>query len=367
MNQDNQFPPRFGQQNPQQYGFSSYDMPPAGKKGFVAKVFGDDIADKVSSPLFATGALLVAGVAFAAVIMAAYPDSPEDQDIPVVTADAMQYKEIPTEPGGMVIPNRDSTIFSAMNEEGTAPEPLENLLAEPTAEEEPVDKLAAFARQVEESVESEAATAGEAAEETAPDDSVTTAAAETEETEPVTLSKVVPKETITEQKIRVIEAKPPAAGTTTTAAAESETRPKIVHKPGENPETLAFVRDVLDKKDTGGTTTTTANASDVATGSAAIEPASGTPATQDFTITPGSHYVQLASVKSLDGAEGEWGKLQKEYTAELGSVPHRVQAADLGEKGTFYRIQAGPMSKDSAVKICESIKSQKPGGCLVTQ
>lgn len=363
MNQDNQFP-RFGQQSPQQYGLGSYDMKPP-RRGLVEKVFGPGLAQKFSSPLFATGALLLAGVAFAGVIMMAYPDSKDDKDIPVVKADTLAYKDIPTDPGGMDIPNRDSTIFSTMNEgEGAEPAPLENLLASPAEEDEPVDKLAAFARQVEESVEEAGEAAGEAVEETTPAKTTTTAAAETkaEETEPVTLAKIAPKETVSETKIRVVEAKPPAA------APVEEERPKIVHKPGENPETLEFVRSVLDKKD-GQVAAAAApsGASDVATGAASIQPASGTPATQDFTITPGSHYVQLASVKSLDGAEGEWGKLQKTFSAELGSVPHRVQAAELADRGTFYRIQAGPMSKDSAAKICESIKAQKPGGCFVTQ
>ncbi|MCB1721141.1 MAG: SPOR domain-containing protein [Alphaproteobacteria bacterium] len=39
----------------------------------------------------------------------------------------------------------------------------------------------------------------------------------------------------------------------------------------------------------------------------------------------------------------------------------------MGERGTYYRIQAGPMSRASASDICDSIKAQKPGGCLVTQ
>ena len=145
--------------------------------------------------------------------------------------------------------------------------------------------------------------------------------------------------------------------------AEEKVRPEIKHKAGESPETLEFVKNVLDKKDGK----TVASASDVATQTvAAVQPAAGD-ATRDFTITPGSHYVQLGSVKSLDGASGEWGRLQKEFSEELAAAPHRVQAAELGDRGTFYRIQAGPMSKDSASAICESIKAQKPDGCLIVQ
>ncbi|MCI5061141.1 MAG: SPOR domain-containing protein, partial [Alphaproteobacteria bacterium] len=82
-------------------------------------------------------------------------------------------------------------------------------------------------------------------------------------------------------------------------------------------------------------------------------------------VASGSYYIQLASVKSADGAEIEWKKLQKKYTGPLAGLSHRVQKAELGEKGTFYRIQAGPVAKDQASRICSEIKKITPGGCLV--
>ena len=357
MNHDPNFP-RFGQQSPQQYGLQSFDTPPA-KRGMAEKIFGPRLGQKLSSPLFATSALLLAGVAFAAIIMAAYPNSPDDTEIPVVKADRTAFKAAPDDPGGLRIENRDSTIFSTMNNARQAETaPIENLLDDADSR----DKLAAFARQVEETIEEEQGAADRPSQEIK-SDMPTLAKAGSEssgETAPVTLQKIVAAE------------KPEASASTETAQAE---KPKIVHKAGENPETLEFVRSVLDKKDerfavektaSGRAPLETPDAVDVATRAASVQPAAGDP-TAPFTITPGNHYVQLASVKSLDGAEGEWGKLQKAFSVELANAEHRVQAAELGERGTFYRIQAGPMSKDSAVEICESIKAQKPGGCLVVQ
>lgn len=342
MNQDPNYP-RFGQQPPHQYGLHSFDTPSA-RRGIVEKLLGERIAQKFSSPLFATAAFVIAGVAFAGVIIAVYPDLPDQNDIPVVKAETLAYKEIPSDPGGMSIPNRDSTVFSAMSGEGPSePAPLEDLLAE----EEPVDKLAAFARQVEEAVEEDRVVGEES------------------ETAPVTLQKIakqsedVASEAAGREVAQVVAPKPPPP-------VDDVERRKIIHKPGENPETLDFVRSVLDKKDGQAV----ASANDVATRAASVAPAAGNAAREvgrDFNITPGSYYVQLGSVKSLSGAEAEWGKLKKAFDAELGSASHRVQSADLGERGTFYRIQAGPMSKASAGEICDSIKAQKPGGCLVTQ
>ncbi len=81
-------------------------------------------------------------------------------------------------------------------------------------------------------------------------------------------------------------------------------------------------------------------------------------------IIAGEYYVQLASVKSNIAAKSEWDKFVSKYSPLLNNVSHRIQTADLGAKGTFYRIQAGSMSKSNADNICNGIKS-KGGSCLV--
>ena len=51
----------------------------------------------------------------------------------------------------------------------------------------------------------------------------------------------------------------------------------------------------------------------------------------------------------------------------LSQEKFRVQEASVNS-GTFYRIQAGPMSKANANNICDSLKQAgKPGGCLVVK
>jgi cell division septation protein DedD len=92
---------------------------------------------------------------------------------------------------------------------------------------------------------------------------------------------------------------------------------------------------------------------------AKTEPAAGTAAAK---VTAGAWFVQLASVKDTAGAASEYKKLQAKH-AGLSGVEYRTQRADLA-KGTFYRIQAGPMGKDSATSVCNSIKA-KGGSCLV--
>ena len=43
----------------------------------------------------------------------------------------------------------------------------------------------------------------------------------------------------------------------------------------------------------------------------------------------------------------------------LGSRQPDIQRADLGARGTFYRVRVGPAaSRSEAVQFCESLKSQ---------
>lgn len=87
----------------------------------------------------------------------------------------------------------------------------------------------------------------------------------------------------------------------------------------------------------------------------AIQPAAG-----------GNFYVQLASVKSEKDAKAQWPKLQTQF-ASLSDLDLRVQKADLGAKGTYYRIQGGPVTEADARKLCSSINAQKSGSCVVAK
>jgi hypothetical protein len=384
MNQD-----RRHQNYGQQFGFDHYDLPP-GRKNIAEKIFGENVASKIRSPFFAAAALLLTGAAFAGIIIASYPAEQSTGEIPTVKADTFAYKQAPAESGGMDIPNRDTTIFQTMAEgQSTESPPIENLLAD----EQPIDKLAAFQRQVEEIAAEEAAAAGSA---TAP----STVAALAPTAEPVAKpkaetsapEKLVPEKPASDQTPaantasaamaakKIVPSAEPAqdqlASTSSSGnaaaldipdpvppSAAMKAKPAIEHKAGENPETLEYVRSVLERRDGVPPAPAPAEqktASAVAEQVSKVEPASG------LSAKPGSYYIQLGSVTSESGASSEWGKFQKAYTSQLEGLSYRVQKADL-DKGTFYRIQAGPISKESAKTLCDSIKAQKPGGCLVTQ
>jgi len=269
-------------------------------------------------PVAAMVILGVAVVVLIGILWAAYPDGESaNENVPIIRADAQPFKVAPDDPGGMDIPHRDSTVFSSIRASRQEQErQIENLLAE-EKQEEPVPRSQLFAglnTEVDDSSEERQATFEDITEET--------------QSRPQAEAQNQPQP-VSERDITAKMGEESAVEIETAKSTMRTPRPDI--KPED--ETQA----------------------------AATEPAAGA------ALPAGSYYVQLASVKSRDGAEGEWKKLQSKYSSQLSGFDHRVERADLGSRGIFYRIQAGPVSKEKAQQVCGEIKSMTPGGCLVTQ
>ncbi|MFK7840189.1 MAG: SPOR domain-containing protein [Bdellovibrionales bacterium] len=335
--------------NQSNYDNFNYDNYNTGKKGFVGA-----IARKMKNPIFATGAILLAGAALAGVLISSYPSGSE-QDVPVVLAETTPFKELPSDPGGLDVPFQDSTVFSSLRDPYASDvQSIENLLDE----EEPVDRLEAFAAEAERIIaETEARRDATDTDSLIEEATGVEAAARSEAGE--RLEAVVAK---AEADKKAVEE---AAARDVVAKIEVPEKPDTLYKPGSSPDTLEFVRDVLEKKDTKAEKPVIVAKLEptqkVASAVADIKPGSG------FDIRPGTHFVQLGSIKSAAASSSEWAKLVKKYPNELASAKYRVERADLGDKGVFFRIQAGPMAGESASEICGSIKAQNPGGCLVVK
>ena len=81
--------------------------------------------------------------------------------------------------------------------------------------------------------------------------------------------------------------------------------------------------------------------------------------------TTGPLRIQIAATKDEASARAEFARLQKAHADLLGNLSATVVKADLGDKGTFYRIQAGPIAdKAQADKLCGQLKPLGIG-CIV--
>jgi cell division septation protein DedD len=77
-----------------------------------------------------------------------------------------------------------------------------------------------------------------------------------------------------------------------------------------------------------------------------------------------AYRVQLAAVKSKDGAATTWTKLQKKHAKLLGNLELTVVEITK-DGGKMYRVQAGPFAdRATAVDTCVALK-QVNQGCLV--
>jgi len=72
----------------------------------------------------------------------------------------------------------------------------------------------------------------------------------------------------------------------------------------------------------------------------------------------------LASVSSNAAAEREWKRMQSGNNELLGKLSLTIQTIKL-DRGTFYRIQAGPLAdRAAASSLCGTLKTRKQD-CLI--
>ncbi len=100
-----------------------------------------------------------------------------------------------------------------------------------------------------------------------------------------------------------------------------------------------------------------------------VQPVSATPAPsesgpsiasliENMSGPTGGWRVQIASVKSEDIAKSTWARLQSAHS-ELASLRMQAVRVDLGDRGVWYRVQAGPLDEKQAHSVCSSLKSRK--------
>jgi hypothetical protein len=78
----------------------------------------------------------------------------------------------------------------------------------------------------------------------------------------------------------------------------------------------------------------------------------------------GGWRVQIAAVKTEDVAKSTWARLQAAHGDVLASLRMQPARVDLGDKGVWYRVQAGPLDEKQAQSVCGTLKGRK-ADCVV--
>lgn len=237
--------------------------------------------------------------------------------VPLIRADKSPTKVRPDVPGGMEVPNQDKTVYDRLAP-GSAPPPPERLLPPPPEPQIPPA-----------SVPPGLDHAGIASQLGAPPGS------------------------------------PPAATPAAPAAGGSGA--------SVQPPAAAAAPATPPAKPDGAETVAAPSQDPAAAQGAAPPPAPAAPPPQagpsiaSLIDSISAYRIQLASVRSEEQARATWARLQKGNGDVLGSLSLRALRVDLGgDKGIYYRVQAGPLDEGGAQSACNQLRKRSID-CIVVK
>jgi cell division septation protein DedD len=99
---------------------------------------------------------------------------------------------------------------------------------------------------------------------------------------------------------------------------------------------------------------------------AAVAPAKPAPKPPAAPAAAGGYRLQIGALRTDDAARKEWERLKHIHADLLGGLGSVTSRADLRDRGTFYRIQAGPiLDAAKAERLCSELKRRNVGCILV--
>lgn len=232
------------------------------------------------------------------------------EELPIIKAETTPTKVKPDDPGGMVVPNMDKTIYdnlSSKENNGSTPPPVARILPGP---EEPLNKTDVM----------EAAPSSEMVPDASPaeHDRIIAPTAEVNPSLPSSRTEMAP-------------------------AVEIPAEPALPQEKSskEKPLTVSDIKSVPATKEAAKISSKGAKLS--------------------------GYRIQLASFKTESDATSTWKMLKKKHQPLVGKLHSFIERKDLGSKGVFYRLQAGPFRKESEARLlCKKLIEAKQG-CIVVR
>ena len=263
----------------------------------------------------------VSGIALAAVVgwfvlSPRYTDN-LNTELPIIRRPQTAVKVQPANPGGMEILNQDKSVYDIIEKKDTSDLKVEKLLPAPeepqlptiVATDELNDTIAEQAKKIIETAEAE---------------------------------KIITAEPQV-QNIEIKETPEPKTISEETIADTPKTTKEVSSAPLPEPKV-----EVITEQPQPAPKTVT-------------QPPQETP---KVVVATGPWQVQLLSSPNRKAIDTAWSGLIKKYPM-LDGQPREIETADLGAKGTFYRLKAGGFAERSgADRLCNDIKALG-GTCIV--
>lgn len=239
--------------------------------------------------------------------------------IPVINPEDKPIKTKPQESGGMDVPNQDKLVYNKIGQGDSTPQP-EQLLPPPEEPRTPTIKPAFQAPASDAAAQPQQAAAPAAQTAPAAPSATTAAAAPQVPTAPV-------------------PAAAPQAGQNDGAIVPPDL--PAAKRPADSKVAEAKVAEAKPPTD--------------------IKPAS-----EAKSAAGGGWMVQLGALHSEADASAEWKRLQAADKELLGSLGSDIERADLGAKGVFWRLRAGPLDEVAARSLCAQL-AKRNQGCILAR
>jgi hypothetical protein len=264
--------------------------------------------------------------------------------VPVVTADQTPEKVPPADQPATQTQSQQETVYNQISPGSTAQQP-EVLLPQPETPAAPPASAAAS-------------------------------------TAPSTTAQSVTAAGAAAPSVPAVPAPPPAAGSTTTGSttagnstgtltetllpAESTTSTTAPATTGQATTGQATTGQAAGTQTaTAAPSVPAATSADQGTGDTGAAAAPAPAPANDAPTAAGNYRVQLAALKTEADAKTAWKRLAAKYPDILAPLAMHIEKVDLGTKGIYYRVQAGPFTdKNAARDICAKL-TPKGQPCLV--
>ena len=261
-----------------------------------------------------------------------------DATVPVIKADSKPIKTKPEDRGGMAVPNQDKLVYQDVGKGEAAAEP-EKLLPPAEKPQVPAPKPGATAP-----AKDNAASASMPAPASASSDI------------PAAPPAVSQSATPTAPAPAATPAAPAPSSTTAASAATTPAQAGASAKKDSSTGPAATPAPTTDKPKTMA----------AATPAPAPATPAAKPAASAASTGGGGWQIQLAAMKSEAEAQVAWKKAVAANKDLLGSLTQDIVKADLGAKGIFYRLRAGPLDEAGAKNLCAELAKHNQG-CIVAR
>jgi cell division septation protein DedD len=104
---------------------------------------------------------------------------------------------------------------------------------------------------------------------------------------------------------------------------------------------------------------------DIPTPALQVEPTLELPSAKFAFDASGTHLVQIAALRTQAAADAAWSSAVGAHPGLFTGAEKRVQRADLGAKGVFYRLRVGAFAeRTNASEFCDALK-ERGETCIV--